>query len=495
MLFLKNLPENALLVSNCALTIGGGVVLFSGKEKKQPNFIKKVALVTSFFPSIFFLFLLGSLKKYQGFFQFTEQASWGGSIGLGITQGVDNISIFFVLLTAFLVPMCILANWGASTALKGSLTSFLVLEALLLNAFCSLDVFGFFIFFEGALIPMFLLLGVWGSRDRKVLASYYFFMYTLFGSVFMLVSIMYIRFQAGTSNYEVLLSFKFSLLEQKVLWLAFFVAFAAKVPMVPLHLWLPEAHVEAPTSGSMLLAGVLLKLGTYGFIRFSLPLFPEASFFFAPFVHSLCVIGIIYASLTAIRQSDIKRIVAYTSVAHMNVVVLGVFSFSVMGIEGSILQSLSHGFVATGLFFSVGVIYERHKTRVVRYYGGLTQTMPLYTAVFFFFTVANIGFPGTSNFIGEFLILAGLFKVNSCAAFLGATGIIFSSCYSLWLFNRIAFGNLKSFYLIKSIDLSKKEIFVFIPLVFYTLLLGIAPNSCLVWIHPSVNCLVEGLYF
>jgi proton-translocating NADH-quinone oxidoreductase chain M len=342
---------------------------------------------------------------------------------------------------------------------------------------------------------MFLIIGIWGSRERKILASYYFFLYTLFGSVLMLTAIMYIYYQTGTADYETLLSFKFSLLEQKFLWLAFFIAFAAKVPMIPVHLWLPEAHVEAPTGGSMILAGLLLKLGTYGFIRFSLPLFPEASFFFTPVVYTLSIVGIIYASFTAIRQTDIKRIIAYTSVAHMNVVMLGIFSFNSVGIEGAILQSLSHGFVATALFSIIGVIYERYQTRIVRYYGGLSQMMPLYSGVFLFFTMANIGFPGTSNFVGEFLILAGSFQVNSSVTVLGATGMVLGGCYALWLLNRVIFGNLKTQYVAKMLDLNKREIFIFSPLICYTLLLGLLPNSCLSVIHASVNYLIENIYF
>ena len=283
--------------------------------------------------------------------------------------------------------------------------------------------------------------------------------------------------------------------EQKILWFTFFLAFAAKVPMIPVHLWLPEAHVEAPTAGSVILAGVLLKLGTYGLIRFSLPLFPQASFFFTPFVYTIALIGIVYTSFTAIRQTDFKRIIAYTSVAHMNVVILGIFSFNNIGIEGAILQSLSHGFVASALFVIIGVVYERYRTRLVKYYGGLVHTMPLYVSIFLFFTMANIGFPGTSGFIGEFLILVGSFKVNSTVTFFGATGMILGGCYSLWLLNRISFGNLKSQYLKKTLDINKREFFIFIPLISYTLILGLVPNTCLNSIHMSVNNLVENMYF
>jgi len=311
----------------------------------------------------------------------------------------------------------------------------------------------------------------------------------------MLLSILYIYFQVGTTDYEVLLTFSFSEVEQKFLWFTFFLAFAAKVPMLPVHLWLPEAHVEAPTAGSVILAGVLLKLGTYGFIRFQIPLFPQASFYFTPFVYTIAAVGIIYTSFTAIRQSDFKRIIAYTSIAHMNLVMLGIFSFNIIGIEGAIFQSLSHGFVASALFLVIGVVYERYHTRIVKYYGGLAVVMPLYITIFLFFTMANIAFPGTSSFIGEFLILAGSFKSNTSITFLGATGIVISSCYSLWLFNRIAFGNLKTQYLKKFIDINKREFLAFLPLMIGTLITGIFPNIFLSTLHSSVNGLIELIYF
>jgi NADH-quinone oxidoreductase subunit M len=369
------------------------------------------------------------------------------------------------------------------------------METFLIGVFCVLDILMFYIFFESTLIPMFLIIGIWGSRERKIWASFYFFLYTLLGSVIMLLSILYVYNQVGSTDYEVLLTFSFSNLEQKILWFSFFLAFAAKVPMMPVHLWLPEAHVEAPTAGSVILAGVLLKLGTYGFIRFSLPLFPEASFYFAPFVYTVSLIGIVYASFTAIRQTDFKRIIAYTSVAHMNVVMLGIFSFNNIGVEGALLQSLSHGFVASALFVIIGVVYERYKTRLVKYYGGLVHTMPLYTSMFLFFTMANIGFPGTSGFIGEFLIFAGSFKVNSSVTFFGAIGMVLGGCYALWLFNRIAYGNLKSLYIKNTLDINKREFYIFLPLIYYTMIFGLMPDPYLNSIHMSVNNLIENMYF
>jgi proton-translocating NADH-quinone oxidoreductase chain M len=342
---------------------------------------------------------------------------------------------------------------------------------------------------------MFLIVGIWGSRERKILAAFYFFLYTLFGSVLMLLAVIYILDQVGTTDYEIILTFSFSTLEQKLLWFAFFLAFAGKVPMVPFHLWLPEAHVEAPTAGSVILAGVLLKLGTYGLIRFSLPFFPKASLFFAPLVYSLVIVSVIYTSFTAIRQTDFKRIIAYTSIAHMNLVVLGIFSFNVIGIEGAIFQSLSHGFIASGLFLIIGVVYDRFKTRIVQYYGGLATVMPLFVCFFLFFSMANIGFPGTSSFLGELLILVGSFKINSTITFFCGLSMIISGGYSLWLFNRISYGNIKLQYMNFFLDLSYREFLVFIPLVLGSIISGIYSSIFLNSIRMNVYYIVELLYF
>ena len=311
----------------------------------------------------------------------------------------------------------------------------------------------------------------------------------------MLLSILYIYYQVGTTDYEILLAFVFSPKEQNLIFLSFFLSFATKVPMVPVHLWLPEAHVEAPTAGSVILAGVLLKLGTYGLIRFCFPLFPKACFYFTPLVYALATVGIVYTSFTAIRQTDFKRIIAYTSVAHMNLVIVGLFSFNVIGLEGAILQSLSHGFVASALFLLIGVVYDRHHTRMVQYYGGLVHTMPIYTLIFLFFTMANIGLPGTSSFVGEFLILLGSFKTNIFITSISATSMIVGGCYSLWLFNRIVYGNLKTQYFTYYLDVSKRELILFIPLLIGTLFMGIYPDIFLRYIHFSVNLLVEFMYF
>lgn len=473
-----------------------GILLLTFISSEQQKLLKVVALNFSAFPFLIFVFIWGGFKKSVGTFQFVTKILWIPILNLNVTLGIDGISLFFLLLTTLLIPLCILISWNSiQFNLKGYLISFLLIEFFLIGVFCVLDVLMFYIFFESILIPMFLVIGVWGSRERKIWASYYFFLYTLLGSVVMLLSILYIYNQVGTTDYEVLLTFAFSDLEQKLLWFTFFLAFAAKVPMMPVHLWLPEAHVEAPTAGSVILAGVLLKLGTYGFIRFSLPLFPQASFYFTPFVYTISLVGIVYASLTAIRQTDFKRIIAYTSVAHMNVVMLGIFSFNNVGIEGALLQSLSHGFVASALFVIIGVVYERYRTRLVKYYGGLVHTMPLYISIFLFFTMANIGFPGTSGFIGEFLIFAGSFKVNSSVTFFGATGMVLGGCYALWLFNRIAYGNIKSQYIKQTLDINKREFFIFAPLIFYTILFGLTPDPYLNSIHMSVNNLIENMYF
>jgi proton-translocating NADH-quinone oxidoreductase chain M len=474
--------------------LGSTVIIYW--PSKYFNFLKIISLSTACIAFIFSLVLWFFFDSSSGIFQFGTNQIWFLEHTLIFTLGIDGISLFFVILTTMLIPICLLISWNnAVYSLKTYLVLFLIMESMLIGVFCVLDLFLFYIFFESVLIPMFLIIGVWGSRERKIRASFLFFLYTLVGSVSMLLSILYIYFQAGTSDYRVLLTFSFSFSEQKFLWLSFFLSFATKVPMVPVHLWLPEAHVEAPTSGSVILAGILLKLGTYGFIRFSLPLFPEACFYFSPLVYSLAGIGIVYTSFTAIRQTDFKRIVAYTSVAHMNLVMLGVFSFNSIGIEGAILQSLSHGFVASGLFMIIGVMYDRYHTRMIRYYSGLIHIMPIYVFLFLFFTLANIGLPGTSSFIGEFLILVGSFQNNISITLIGASSMIMGGCYSLWLFNRISYGNLKTQYFIYFLDVNKLELLTFTPLVLGITLIGLIPTIFLNYLHMSVNNLIELIYF
>ena len=457
--------------------------------------LKNVTLNVSCFLFVISLFLWVFFNKSMGSFQFVSKLLWIPFLNFNLTLGVDGISLFFILLTTLLIFLCVLVSWNSvKINLKEFLIAFLAIEFFLIGVFSILDLLVFYIFFESVLIPMYLIVGVWGSRERKIRAAYFFFIYTLLGSVLMLLSILYIHYQIGTTDYEVLLTYAFSQTEQKFLWFSFFGSFATKVPMVPVHLWLPEAHVEAPTAGSVILAGVLLKLGTYGFLRFSFPLFPDASFYFAPIVYSLAIVGIVYTSFTAIRQTDFKRIIAYTSVAHMNLVMVGLFSFNVIGLEGAILQSLSHGFVASALFLIIGVVYERHHTRMVKYYGGLAHVMPLYTFIFLFFTMSNIGLPGTGNFVGEFLILAGSFKTNTSATFVSAIGMVIGGCYSLWLFNRISYGNLKIQYFNNFVDISKRELFIFFPLIIGTFTIGLYPEIFLNSIHMSVNMLIEIIY-
>ena len=490
MLCIKNLLSYILI-----LPLFGAFLLVPVPSNNK-LLLKQIALFFSSLAFVLSLLVWVFFNKSIGTFQFVNKFFWIPILNLNFPLGVDGISLFFLLLTTLLIPLCLLTGWDTiKMDLKKYLISFLVMEFFLIGVFCILDLLLFYIFFESVLIPMFLIIGIWGSRERKIRAAYFFFLYTLLGSVLMLLSILYIYYQVGTTDYEVLLTFSFSSLEQKIMWFTFFASFATKVPMVPVHLWLPEAHVEAPTAGSVILAGVLLKLGTYGFIRFSFAIFPEACFYFSPFVYSMAVVGIVYTSLTAIRQSDFKRIIAYTSVAHMNLVMLGLFSFNIVGLEGSILQSLSHGFVASALFLIIGVVYDRHHTRMVKYYGGLVHTMPLYITIFLFFTMANIGLPGTSSFVGEFLILVGSFKANTTITFIGATGMIIGGCYSLWLFNRVAYGNLKTQYFNHYLDINKREFLIFLPLITGTLVMGIYPTVFLDSIHFSVNTLVELMYF
>lgn len=464
--------------------------------KSNPLLLKQLGLLNATINFIFSLFLWLFFNKSIGTFQFFVPLIWFPFLNINLNLGVDGISLFFIILTTLLIFLCILVSWNSvSTYLKEYLISFLMLEFFLLGVFSTLDLLLFYILFEGVLIPMYLIIGIWGSRERKIRAAFFFFLYTLFGSVLMLLSILYIYYQIGTTNFETLISCSFTLKEQKLLWLTFFFSFATKVPMVPVHIWLPEAHVEAPTSGSVILAGILLKLGTYGFLRFCFPILPEACFFYTPLVYAIATVSVIYTSFTAIRQTDFKKIIAYTSVAHMNLVMVGLFSFNIIGLEGAILQSLSHGFVASALFVIIGVVYERYHTRTVKYYGGLVHVMPLYVIIFLIFTMANIGLPGTSSFVGEFLILAGSYITNVTVTFLNATGMVLGGCYSLWLFNRISYGNLKTQYILYYNDINKREFFIFLPFLIGTLVIGILPNIFLDSIHMSVLLLIEQMYF
>jgi len=460
----------------CILSIGFLLILFI--PLKYTNYLSSLSL------SVSSLAFLVSLSLWLNFDESSLKYQY--VMTYGPQYGLDSISLYFILLTTFLFPLCILASWGKIHT-KVFLSCFLSIELLLVLVFSVNDLVWFYIFFESVLIPIFLIIGVWGSRSRKIRASYFFFVYTLVGSLFMLCAILYIYSVVGTSNYESLLNYSFTLTQQKWLWLGFFLSFAVKVPILPFHIWLPEAHVEAPTPGSAILAGVLLKLGTYGFLRYSLPLFPEASLYYTPFVFTLSLIGVFYTSLTAIRQTDLKRIIAYTSIAHINLVVLGIFSFTIIGIHGAILQSLSHGFVSSALFLLIGTLYDRYHSRLFLHYGGLVHVIPIFGIFFVLFTIANIALPGTSSFVGEFLLLVGLFEANPLATFFGATSMVCGGIYSLWLLNRIIYGNLKLQYLQSFSDLNKKEILVLGPLSLVVLYVGVYPSLFLKILHASLE--------
>ena len=423
-------------------------------------------------------------------FQMLEEHPWIGN-GISYKLGVDGISMLFVILTTFLMPLCILASWEAiGTRVKEYMIAFLLLETLMTGVFCSLDLVLFYLFFEGGLIPMFLIIGVWGGK-RRVYASFKFFLYTLAGSVLMLLALMAMYYHAGTTNIVALLKpGTFPAAMQTWLWLAFFASFAVKMPMWPVHTWLPDAHVEAPTAGSVILAGVLLKMGGYGFLRFSLPMFPAASVHFAPMVFGLSIVAIIYTSLVALAQEDMKKLIAYSSVAHMGFVTMGVFTLTTQGIEGGIFQMLSHGLVSSALFLCVGVIYDRMHTRDIDAYGGLVERMPMYAVAFMVFTLANVGLPGTSGFIGEFLTLLGAFKASTWVAFLATFGVILSAAYALYLYRRVVFGALEKANLKNILDLSPREIVILAPLVVLTIFFGFYPSPLIDPTAASVQKLI-----
>jgi len=455
--------------------------------RTHEKFAKIIALSTSLLTFVLSLFLWIRFDSSTAKFQFVSELLWLPFSNIHMYIGIDGISLFFVLLTTFLVPACLLVGWSSvKVHVKEYFIAFLVLETCMIAVFCMLDLLLFYVFFESVLIPMFIIIGVWGSRERKIRAAYQFFLYTLVGSVVMLLAILFIYFQTGTTDLQILLATEFSERRQILLWFAFFCSFAVKVPMIPVHIWLPEAHVEAPTAGSVILAGILLKLGTYGFLRFSIPMFPIATLYFTPLIYTLSVIGIIYASLTTLRQIDLKKIIAYSSVAHMGFVTLGLFSLNMQGIEGSILLMLSHGLVASALFLCVGVLYDRHKTRIVKYYGGCVHTMPIYSALFLLFTLGNLSLPGTSSFIGEFLILIGTFQTHTFIATLAAIGMVLGGAYSLWLYNRVVFGHPKPAYINTLSDVNRREFFMFLPFVLGVLWMGIYPETFLSCMHCSV---------
>jgi NADH-quinone oxidoreductase subunit M len=456
------------------------------KEAKQNA--RWVALWTTILTFLVSIPIWTGFDKSNPGFQFVEEARWLGAFNY--KMGVDGISMLFVILTTFLMPLCILASWESiEDRVKEYMVAFLAMEALMIGVFCALDMVLFYLLFEAGLIPMFLIIGVWGGK-RRVYASFKFFLYTLLGSVLMLLAMMAMYWHAGTTDIPALLQTKFPRDMQYWLWLAFFASFAVKMPMWPVHTWLPDAHVEAPTAGSVILAAVLLKMGGYGFLRFSLPMFPNASADFAPLVFVLSGIAIVYTSLVALAQEDVKKLIAYSSVAHMGYVTMGIFAANQQGIDGAIFQMLSHGLVSAALFLCVGVVYDRMHTREIAAYGGLVHRMPIYAFVFLVLTMANVGLPGTSGFVGEFLTLLGAFKSSTWMAFVATTGVILSAAYGLWLYRRMIFGEMTKPALMGIKDMGPREIAILAPLVVLTIFYGVYPAPVLDVTKASVQKLV-----
>jgi NADH-quinone oxidoreductase subunit M len=466
-----------------------GAILIAFLNKDAPGNARWMALWTTLMTFLVSTLIWWNFDKTTAGFQFVEEHAWLGP--LKYKMGVDGISMLFVMLTTFLMPLTILASWeSVEDRVKEYMIAFLVLETLMLGVFCALDMVLFYLFFEGGLIPMFLIIGVWGGK-RRVYASFKFFLYTLLGSVLMLLAMMAMYWHAGTTDIPALLATKFPPDMQKWLWLAFFASFAVKMPMWPVHTWLPDAHVEAPTGGSVILAAILLKMGGYGFLRFSLPMFPNASEHFAPLVFTLSIMAIIYTSLVALVQEDIKKLIAYSSVAHMGYVTMGIFTASQQGVDGAIFQMLSHGIVSAALFLCVGVVYDRLHTREIAAYGGLVERMPKYALAFMVFTMANVGLPGTSGFVGEFLTLLAAFKANTWVAIFATLGVILSAAYALYLYRRVIFGVLDKASLKSILDLSPREVAILAPLVLLTIFYGVYPAPVLDVTAASVKNLVQ----
>ncbi|MEI4470530.1 NADH-quinone oxidoreductase subunit M [Frigidibacter sp. MR17.24] len=475
-------------------------VFLRGDDKAAQANAKWVALVATTVTFLVSLFLLAGFDAGNTGFQFVEEHDW--IMGLKYKVGVDGISVLFVMLTTFIMPLTIWSCWTVDTRVKEYMIAFLMLEGLMIGVFVALDLVLFYLYFEAGLIPMFLIIGIWGGKDR-IYASFKFFLYTFLGSVLMLVAMIAMYVDAGTTDIAALLRHDFSSAPmvvlgfhvagglQTLLWIAFFASFAVKMPMWPVHTWLPDAHVQAPTAGSVVLAAILLKMGGYGFLRFSLPMFPVASDMLAPLVLWLSAIAIVYTSLVALAQSDMKKVIAYSSVAHMGYVTMGIFTANQQGIDGAIFQMISHGFISGALFLCVGVIYDRMHTREISAYGGLVNRMPAYALLFMFFTMANVGLPGTSGFIGEFLTIMGVFQVNTWVTFVAATGVIFSAAYALWLYRRVVFGDLIKESLKLITDMDRREKAIFAPLVIMTLFLGVYPKAVTDVIGPSVAALVS----
>ena len=473
--------------------LGAAMILaVSGPGEFVTRNVRAVALWTSLFTFALAAAMWAAFDPSTAEFQFVEKSDWIPALGVEFHLGVDGISVLFVVLSSFLTLICVLASWEAITErVKEYMVAFLVMEAMMNGVFCALDVVLFYVFFEGILIPMFLIIGVWGGPDR-VYSAFKFFLYTLAGSVLFLIAILaMIHAAGGETAIPALMEAGFDPRLQFWLWLALFASFAVKVPMWPFHTWLPDAHVEAPTAGSVILAGVLLKLGAYGFLRFSLPMLPEATAFFTPFVYALSVVAVIYASLVALMQEDMKKLIAYSSVAHMGFVTIGLFSLTAQGVEGGLMVMLSHGVVSAALFLCVGVVYDRRHSRLIADYGGLVHRMPAYAFVFLVFSMAAIGLPGTGGFVGEFLVLAGIFQRNTWVAALAALGVILGAAYMLWLYRRVIFGGLVREELRAIRDLGRRELAIFAPLVAIVVWMGVYPESFLGAMRVSVDNLLE----
>ena len=474
--------------------VGVLFILFrSGEDEAAARSARYAALWTTIITFLVSLFILPNFNAQASGFQLVESHQWLGFAGY--KMGVDGISMPFVLLTTFLMPICIGASWFVKNRVREYMMAFLVLETLMLGVFSALDLVLFYVFFEAGLIPMFLIIGVWGGA-RRVYASFKFFLYTLLGSVLMLIAIIAMYWQAGTTDIALLLTRDpgFPAAMQTYLFLAFFASFAVKMPMWPVHTWLPDAHVEAPTAGSVVLAAILLKMGGYGFLRFSLPMFPDASHYFQPLVYTLSIVAIIYTSLVALVQEDMKKLIAYSSVAHMGFVTMGIFSFTRQGIDGAIFQMISHGFVSGALFLCVGVVYDRMHTREIAAYGGLVNRMPLYAFVFLLFTMANVGLPGTSGFVGEFMTLLGTFKDNTWVALFATTGVILSAAYALTLYRKVALGALVKDSLKHIPDMTPRELATLAPLALLALFFGIYPSPILNLFGVPVEALLKTLH-
>jgi NADH-quinone oxidoreductase subunit M len=473
------IEEHLLSIITFLPLVGAGLLVFvSGGDARANTVARLTALVVTTITFLLSLWLWAEFDPSDPGFQFVESYDWIGA-SIGYRMGVDGISILFIPLTAFLMPLVVLSSWGSvETRVKEYMIVFLVLETFMIGAFATLDLAMFYVFFEGTLIPMFLIIGIWGGA-RRIQATYKFFFYSFTGTVLMLIAIMAMFWQAGTLDIQQLLAFRFPPDVQFWLWIAFFASFAVKMPMWPFHRWLPEAHVEAPTGGSVILAAILLKMGGYGFIRFSVAMLPDASAYFANFVFVLSIAAIVFTSLVALVQTDIKKLIAYSSVAHMGFVTMGIFAGNIYGIHGAIFQMISHGIVSAALFLCVGVVYDRMHTREIDAYGGLVERMPRYAFAFMVFTMANVGLPGTSGFVGEFLTMLAVFQVNTWVAFFAAFGVILSAAYALWLYRRVIFGALTRESLRGMLDLDRREVAVLAPLVVLTILFGFYPAPIL----------------